>query len=79
MLQPGGRIVVVGMSKETEGGMITNVFEWTHQHFSNLLDCRPIFVQRSLEEAGFRTRRADRRTMWVPIEIVLCTKEDSSG
>jgi ubiquinone/menaquinone biosynthesis C-methylase UbiE len=75
VLCPGGRIAVVGMSKEGEGGVILHAFEWTHQHFPNLLDCRPIFVQKSLEAAGFRIQSVDRRTMWVPVEIVLGVKD----
>jgi demethylmenaquinone methyltransferase/2-methoxy-6-polyprenyl-1,4-benzoquinol methylase len=74
VLRPGGRIVVVGMSKEGEGGIILHVFEWTHQHFPNFLDCRPIFVREALAAAGFRIERAEKRMMWVPVEIVLAVK-----
>ncbi|MCI0391399.1 MAG: methyltransferase domain-containing protein [Acidobacteria bacterium] len=74
VLHPGGRIVVVGMSKEGEGGVILQVFEWTHKHFPNFLDCRPIFVRQALEDAGFCIESVEKRTMWVPVEIVLATK-----
>jgi demethylmenaquinone methyltransferase/2-methoxy-6-polyprenyl-1,4-benzoquinol methylase len=74
VLRPEGRICVVGVSKEGEGGVILHVFEWTHQHFPNLVDCRPIFVRRVLEEAGFHVQNAERRMMWVPVEIVLARK-----
>src|SRR6266508_2744327 len=70
-LRPGGRIVVVGMSKEGEDGIILQVYEWTHKHFPNFLDCRPIFIRRALEDAGFRIEGVDKRTMWFPVEIVL--------
>lgn len=79
VLQPGGRIVVVGVSKEGEGGFILPVFEWSHRHFPNLVDCRPIFVRRTLEAAGFRVESADRRAMWVPVEIVLGLKAADRG
>jgi demethylmenaquinone methyltransferase/2-methoxy-6-polyprenyl-1,4-benzoquinol methylase len=52
-LRAGGRMVVVGMSKEGEDGIILHVYEWTHKHFPNFLDRRPIFVRRALEDAGF--------------------------
>lgn len=78
-LRPGGRIVVVGMSKEGEGGIVLQVFEWTHKHFPNFLDCRPIFVRQALEDAGFRIERVDRRTMWVPVEIALAVKVNPAG
>lgn len=74
VLKPGGRVGVVGVSKETEHGLIVHLYEWTHQHFPNLVDCRPIFVRQSLEAAGFVIAVAEKRTMWVPVEIVVATK-----
>ncbi|HEY7181636.1 MAG TPA: class I SAM-dependent methyltransferase [Blastocatellia bacterium] len=76
-LRPGGRMVVVGMSKEGEDGIILQVYEWTHKHFPNFLDCRPIFVRRALEDAGFHIEGVDKRTMWVPVEIVLAVKSSA--
>jgi ubiquinone/menaquinone biosynthesis C-methylase UbiE len=73
VLRPGGRIVVGGMSKEGGEHAIQHVFEWTHQHLPNFLDCRPIFVRRALEAAGFRIDSVEQRTMWVPVEIVLAS------
>jgi demethylmenaquinone methyltransferase/2-methoxy-6-polyprenyl-1,4-benzoquinol methylase len=49
-------------------------YEWTHQHFPNLLDCRPIFVRRALEDAGFSIRNATIANMWVPVEVVVGAK-----
>jgi demethylmenaquinone methyltransferase/2-methoxy-6-polyprenyl-1,4-benzoquinol methylase len=76
-LRPGGRIVVVGVSKEGEGGVILQVFEWTHKHFPNFMDCRPIFVRNALDAAGFRIESVENRTMWVPVEIVLAVKSEA--
>jgi len=78
VLRPGGRVVVAGVSKEGEGGVILHVFEWTHKHFPNLMDCRPIFVRKSLEAAGFHIESVENRTMWVPVEIALAVKDDCS-
>ncbi len=75
VLRPQGRIVVVGVSKEGEGGVILHVFEWTHRHFPNLVDCRPIFVRQSLEAAGFRIESMERKMMWVPVEVVFAVNE----
>ena len=71
VLRPGGRIVVVGMSKSGPKDPLVNVFEWTHQHFPKFIDCRPIYVRRALEKAGFSIRKALARHMWIPVEIVL--------
>jgi demethylmenaquinone methyltransferase/2-methoxy-6-polyprenyl-1,4-benzoquinol methylase len=74
VLKPAGRIVVVGLSKEGKNGIVLEIFEWTHRHFPNLLDCRPIFVQQALESAGFHIDSSTRRMMWVPVEVVLAHK-----
>jgi demethylmenaquinone methyltransferase/2-methoxy-6-polyprenyl-1,4-benzoquinol methylase len=75
VLRPGGRIVVVGMSRAGPKDPLVNVFEWTHKHFPNFLDCRPIYVRRALEEAGFTIRKALIKHMWIPVEIILGVKE----
>ncbi len=73
VLKPAGRLVVVSLTKEGDQGIVS-AFEWTHRHFPNFLDCRPIFVRRSIEAAGFRVRESLRMEMWVPVEIVLAEK-----
>ncbi len=70
VLRAGGRITIVGMSKETQDGMV-KAFEWTHLHFPNFVNCRPIFVRRALEEAGYLIHQTLQEQMWVPIEIAL--------
>jgi ubiquinone/menaquinone biosynthesis C-methylase UbiE len=71
VLRPGGRIVVIGMSRVKPDGVLTEVFEWTHRHFPNYLDCRPILVRRAMEDAGFQINKASIQSMWIPVEIVL--------
>lgn len=74
VLRPGGRIVVVGLSKEGKQGPVIRTLEWIHRRFPNLMDCRPIFVRRALETAGFHVEDSTVDHMWVPVEIVLATK-----
>ena len=73
VLRPGGRIVVVAVSKEgKEGseGFVVHAFEWTHRHFPNLMDCRPIYARGALEATGFVIEDSLTESMWVPVEIV---------
>ena len=63
VLRPGGRMVVVGMSKEGSKDPLVNAFEWAHKHFPKFLDCRPIYVRRAMEKAGLRVRKALTRHM----------------
>jgi ubiquinone/menaquinone biosynthesis C-methylase UbiE len=74
VLQPCGRIVVVGMSKKGTREPLVRFYEWTHRHFPNFVDCRPIYVREALEEAGFKIQKAFIRRMWLPVEIVLGVK-----
>jgi ubiquinone/menaquinone biosynthesis C-methylase UbiE len=74
ILRAEGRMVVVGMSKEGHREPLVGVFEWTHRHFPNFLDCRPIYVRQALEDSGFIIRKILKKHMWIPVEIVLAVK-----
>ena len=74
VLRAGGRMIVVAGSREGKHGVMLNLYEWTHKHFPNLRDCRPIYVRRAMEAAGFTIKAADLENMWVPVEIVLAEK-----
>jgi demethylmenaquinone methyltransferase/2-methoxy-6-polyprenyl-1,4-benzoquinol methylase len=74
VLRPGGRIVVVGMSKEGGRRPFVSAFEWAHRHYPNFIDCRPIYVRRALEEAGFKIQKSLKKPMWIPVEIILGLK-----
>ena len=64
----------MGVSKENQSYTAVLSFEWTHRHFPNLLDCRPIHVRQALQNAGFTIKDTLLEHMWVPVEIVLGTK-----
>jgi len=74
VLKKGGRIVVVGMSRVSPNGLMTEVFEWTHRHFPNYLDCRPILVRQAIEDAGFAVTGNEVRKMWIHVEVVRGVK-----
>jgi ubiquinone/menaquinone biosynthesis C-methylase UbiE len=74
VLRSGGRIVVIGMSKESAREPLIGVFEWTHKYFPNFIDCRPIYVRKVVENAGFKIQKSLKKHMWIPVEIVLGVK-----
>ncbi|PKO05773.1 MAG: 2-heptaprenyl-1,4-naphthoquinone methyltransferase [Chloroflexi bacterium HGW-Chloroflexi-3] len=70
-LRTGGRISVVGLSRKHPNFM-TGLYEWFHSKFPQFFDCRPIFVQQSLESAGFKIISAnDLSMMGLKGELVL--------
>ena len=75
VLRNSGRIAVVSLSKAGGPSRMRELYEWGHLRFPNLLDCRPIYVQRALEEAGFQIAEATRSSLWgLPVEQVAATK-----
>ncbi len=70
-LRTGGRISVVGLSRK-HPNLMTGLYEWLHRMFPLFFDCRPIFVQQSLETAGFKIISAnDLSMMGLKSELVV--------
>lgn len=74
VLKPGGRIVVIGMSRILPDGLVMEIFEWTHRHFPNYLDCRPIMVRQAFEDSGFHICDSKIMKMWINVEVVCGIK-----
>ena len=75
VLKKDGRICVVSLSKKEQPGFMIKLYLWAHHKFPGLVDCRPIYVQDDLEEAGFLTIEAKKiKTLGFPVEIVLARK-----
>lgn len=74
VLRPGGRVVIVGMSREDPREPWVRLFEWAHVHAPWLLDCRPVRVRRLLEDAGFAVEKVLARRAFVPVEVVLARR-----
>lgn len=70
-LREGGLISVVGLSRK-QPNFMTRLYEWFHEKLPNYVDCRPIFVQEELENAGFQILQAsDLSMLGLRSELVL--------
>jgi ubiquinone/menaquinone biosynthesis C-methylase UbiE len=75
VLKPTGRIGVLGMSKEGGYSLLLRLYEWLHRKLPQTIDCRPIYVEQSLKDAGFEITHNERVSlMGLPAEIVVGTK-----
>ena len=72
VLRSGGRLALVAMSKKGAGSLTLRLYEWVHEKLPQYVDCRPIFVRKALEEAGFQVIDSESRSMWgLPVEIMV--------
>ncbi len=70
VLRTGGRLGVVSLAKRET--LACRVYEWGHAKMPAMLDCRPIFVRQSVEQAGFMIKEAVEVKMWgLPVEVVV--------
>ena len=64
ILRPGGRIVVVSLSRAAPVGWPTLLYERLHDRFPATLDCRPIHPGLALGAAGFEQARGRTVPLW---------------
>ena len=68
VLKPGGRLVVVSLSKDRQLGLIGRIYESFHDRFPELADCRPIPARHLIEESGFKIQEFYEYKMWgIPV------------
>jgi demethylmenaquinone methyltransferase/2-methoxy-6-polyprenyl-1,4-benzoquinol methylase len=75
VLRNGASLCVVGLSKGRKSNIMLAAYEWMHEKYPSLVDCRPIPLHDIIDEAGFCITRFEMRSMWrLPVEIVLAQK-----
>ncbi len=76
VLKPSGRIGVISMSKQSGESLLLRLYEWAHRKWPKYVDCRPIYLEQSLRDAGYEIRKKE-KVKWfgLPGEIVVAVKE----
>jgi len=75
VLKPNGRVGVVSMSKEGGTSILVRSYEWMHEKLPQYVDCRPIYVEQSIKDAGFVIQHKERVSLLgLPGDIVIGTK-----
>lgn len=75
VLRLAGRLGVVSMSKEDGESTRLRLYEWAHKKWPKYVDCRPIYVEASLIDAGYKIQSKQKmRLMGLPLEFVVAVK-----
>ncbi len=78
VLKSGGRLCVASLTREgREKSLFVRVYELLHRIFPSYASCRPIYVEDSLKEAGYRINKSQEYLLYgfTPWRIVLAEPE----
>lgn len=73
VLKESGRLGVVSISRENGESKVLRLYEWVHQKWPKYVDCRPIYLEQSLRDAGYKIRKKEKLKLLrlLPLEIVV--------
>jgi ubiquinone/menaquinone biosynthesis C-methylase UbiE len=72
VLKPKGRFAVVSLSKDSGETILLKLYEWAHMKFPKYIDCRPIYLEESILDAGFDISYQETlKLSGLPVKIVL--------
>ena len=60
VLKPRGRLGVASLTKEgREGSLFIRFYGWLHQQVPKYANCRPIYVEKLIEDAGYQITKTE--------------------
>ena len=72
VLKESGRLGVVSISRENRESKALRLYEWVHQKWPKYVDCRPIYLEQSLRDAGYKLRKKEKLKLLslLPVELI---------
>jgi ubiquinone/menaquinone biosynthesis C-methylase UbiE len=75
VLKKGGRLGIVSLSKAGGNSTAVRIYEWIHSKWPKYVDCRPIYLDHSLQAVGYTIKRREMDNLFLlPLEIVIAMK-----
>ena len=75
VLKPNGRLGMASMSRDNGQSTMLRLYEWVHRKWPKYADCRPIYLEVSLREVGFKIRKKEKvRLFGLPGEIIVAIR-----
>jgi len=72
VLKPHGRLGDVSLSNLDGGSLPLKLYKWLHEMFPRYVDCRPIYVEVSMRDAGYVIEQKEKIDLFgLPVEIVV--------
>ncbi|MEW5940700.1 MAG: methyltransferase domain-containing protein [Chloroflexota bacterium] len=79
-LRPGGRLGAVSLLQKDAPGWMERAYRWARRRWPRLIDCRPIPLEKLIEEAGWEVSRITSLSMWgLKVGIVVAVNSFGSG
>jgi hypothetical protein len=71
VLKPDAILSLVATSKVGGKDWVISFYEFFHQVFPRVVDCRPIYASRSLENNGFKIVSMETESLWgIGLELI---------
>ncbi|MFX0186143.1 MAG: class I SAM-dependent methyltransferase [Candidatus Hodarchaeota archaeon] len=72
VLKPNGKLCVVSIPKEDrEKSFGVKLYEWSHRTFQKYASCRPIYVEDSIKNTGYKITKTEIIGKLFPMKIVI--------
>lgn len=72
VLRRTGRIAIASLALRRCESVPVRLYLWAHRRFPRAIDCRPIRLERIIEQAGFEPQEHHEGRMWgLPVDVMI--------